>query len=189
MVMPASARRWTVDEVREMQQEERAWPRYELIDGELLVTPSPRPLHQLAVGNLFVLLQPYVAKHGIGATLMSPADIELVPGTIVQPDVFVIPLVNGKFPLEWQATKSLLLAVEILSPSSLRADRVTKRRFFARVAVAEYWVVDLDARLVERTRAGEERPEILDQKLEWSPAGATEPLFLDLGEFFERIHG
>lgn len=46
MSMPAASRRWTVEEVRAMQDEERAWPRYELIDGELLVTPAPRRLHQ-----------------------------------------------------------------------------------------------------------------------------------------------
>lgn len=188
MVMPASARRWTVDEVRQMQDEERASPRYELIDGELLVTPSPRPLHQLAVAHLLLALHPYVERQKIGATLCAPADIELLPGTIVQPDVFVLPLIDGQFPLEWHATRSLLLAVEVLSPSSMRADRVTKRRFFARVAVAEYWVVDLDARIVERTRTGEERPEILDRTIEWQPAGASEPLVLDLAAFFARVH-
>ena len=60
MGMPATARRWTVDEVREMQDEERPWPRYELIEGELLVTPSPVRAHQRAVAKLLLLLGPYV---------------------------------------------------------------------------------------------------------------------------------
>jgi hypothetical protein len=51
--MPASARRWTAADVRELTDESRPWPRYEVIDGELLVTPSPRPLHQFAANELF----------------------------------------------------------------------------------------------------------------------------------------
>lgn len=79
--------------------------------------------------------------------------------------MFVSPLVGGRVSLDWRGTTSLLLADEILSPSSMRADRVIKRRFYARHDVDEYWVVDLDARIVERTRRGEERPEILDVTL------------------------
>lgn len=189
MVMPASARRWTADEVREMQNESRPWPRFELIDGELLVTPSPRPLHQLAVGTLYLALHPYVHRQAVGEVLFSPADIELAPGTIVQPDVFVMPLIEGRFPLDWRATKSLLPATEVLSPSTTRADRIVKRRLFAHAGVAEYWVIDLDDRVVERTFAGEERPEILERMLVWNPAGVSEPLVLDLAAFFAAVHG
>ena len=189
MVMPSSARVWTAAEVREMQDESRPWPRFELIDGELLVTPSPRRIHQWAVQELFLALHPYVSRHGIGTVEFSPADIELVPETIVQPDVFVSPLVSGRKPMEWRETKSLLLAAEVVSPSNARADRVTKRHFFTRVDVAEYWVVDTDARIIERNRAGVEGVEILDRKLTWVPAGAPEPLVIDLVSFFAAVRG
>src|SRR5688500_3468111 len=85
MSMPASSRLWTVDEVRAMQDEDRAWPRYELIDGELLVTPSPRLVHQRAVTLLVVALHPWVEANGLGEVFTSPADIELESGTVVQP--------------------------------------------------------------------------------------------------------
>lgn len=189
MGMPFSARRWTVGEVRAMQDEAHASPRFELIDNELLVTPSPVRAHQRAVLRIVAALDAYVATQGLGVVEISPADIQLTPETIVQPDVFVSPLVGGRVSLDWRDTTSLLLAVEILSPSSMRADRVIKRRFYARHDVDEYWVVDLDARIVERTRRGEERPEILDATVAWTPTGATDPLVIDLVALFAAITG
>ena len=189
MGMPSSACVWTAAEVREMQDDSRPWPRFELIDGELLVTPSPRRIHQHAVRELLLALDPFVRRHGIGKVELSPADIELVPETIVQPDVFVSPLIGGRAPKEWHETKSLLLAAEVVSPSNARDDRVTKRRFFMRVDVAEYWVVDTDARIIERNRAGVEGVEILDRTLTWTPSGAPEPLVIDLVAFFAAVHG
>jgi Uma2 family endonuclease len=187
MSMPASARRWTIDEVRAMQDEERAWPRYELIDGELLVTPAPRRLHQRAVGELYLLLHPYVQQQRIGVTELSPADIQLEPGTIVQPDVFVSPLLEGRPPLHWPETTALVLAAEVISPANARADRVTKRWFYTRVEVAEYWVIDLDARIIERNLGADPRPEIVDRVLEWNPPGASEPLNIDVSQYFARV--
>ena len=189
MSMPAHARHWTVDEVRAMQDEDRPWPRYELIDGELLVTPAPRRLHQRAVGELYLLVHPYVRAHRLGVTELSPADIQLEPGTIVQPDLFVSPLLDGRAPLHWPETTRLILAVEVISPSNPRADRVTKRRFYTRVDVAEYWVIDLDARIIERNQGADPRPEIVDRTLVWNPAGSTEPLAIDVVSYFARVFG
>ncbi len=189
MSMPASSRRWTVDEVRAMQDEERAWPRFELIDGALLVTPAPRRIHQHAVAELFRLLDPYVRAHGIGVVEFSPADIALEPESVVQPDLFVSPLIGGRKPMHWPETTGLVLAVEVLSPSNARADRVTKRQFYARTDVAEYWIVDLDARIIERNVGADPRPEILDRTMSWHPAGAGVPLSIDIPAFFARLYG
>jgi Uma2 family endonuclease len=188
MGMPAPTQRWTADQVRALIDESRHWPRYELIDGELLVTPAPRLEHQEAVGLLLQSLYAYVRAQRIGHAFASPADIELGPGIIVQPDVFVVPLVEGRRPNAWPEIGSLLLAVEVLSPGSARYDRVTKRRFYARAGVPEYWVVDLDARIIERWRAGDERPEPLDERLVWHPEGASESFTLDLPSFFAEVH-
>jgi Uma2 family endonuclease len=78
------------------------------------------------------------------------------------------------------------VASEILSPASRRYDRVTKRRRY-QAHVPEYWIVDLDARLVERWRTGEARPEILDASLEWLPGGAAESFRLDLPAYFAEV--
>jgi hypothetical protein len=72
MGMPAHARRWTAAEVRELTDEQRHWPRYELTDGELLVTPAPRPVHQLAVGAMFRAIADCVDAQRLGVTLTSP---------------------------------------------------------------------------------------------------------------------
>ena len=192
MGMPAHARRWTAAEVRELTNESRPWPRYELIDGELLVTPAPRPVHQIAVSELLRRLADYVDAERIGMTLTSPADLELEAGTVTQPDVFVVPSAYSRddSPLrEWSQVRGLLLAVEIVSPNSVHYDRVTKRTFFQRVGVPEYWVVDLDARAVERWRPEERAPEVLRERLEWRPAGSAAPLLLDLTALFAKVCG
>jgi hypothetical protein len=72
-------------------------PHYELVGGELLVTPSPSGLHQIAVVGLICVLAPYVADSRVGQVLTSPSDTELEPETLVQPDVYVVPLVEAAF--------------------------------------------------------------------------------------------
>jgi Uma2 family endonuclease len=188
MGMPANTHRWSAAEVRELQDESRAWPRYELIAGELLVTPAPGTLHQVAVAEFMILLAGYIDGEDLGVTLASPADIELHPESVVQPDVFVVP--TRTTPSEkrgWAAIESLLVAVEVISPSSVRTDRVKKREYYVTAGVPEYWVVDVDARVVERWVPERETPELLSSTLEWRPAGAREPLAVDLPQLFERI--
>ena len=190
MAMPVT-RHWTTADVRALMRDDRAWPRYELIDGELIVTPSPRSPHQIAVSEFHVLLYAYLNLNGLGIAMTSPSDIELKPGTITQPDVFVIPDYAAFDDDELDVTdaidqKELLLAIEVLSPSSIRTDRVVKRDFYLANGVIDYWIVDLDARIVERWRPAQETPEILRDAIEWSPAG-REPLRIDLPALFDRV--
>jgi Uma2 family endonuclease len=186
MGMPQHATRWTAEMVRALPDDGN---RYEVVDGELLVTPAPTRPHQRAVTILAVLLAEYARKAGIGEALTSPADIELDPHGMVQPDVFVEGLIDGRLARAWNVGAPLLLAVEVLSPSTARADRTVKRRRFQRAAVPEYWIVDLDARVVERWRPDDQRPEVLGEDLVWHPAGAREPLTIALPPLFARIHG
>ena len=185
MGMPAVERRWTAREVRALIEESPlATPRYELVDGELLVTPSPGFGHQRAVTQLLVALHEYARRERVGEALTSPFDVELEPGTITQPDIFVVsPDEARRLHRDGLPAFSRLLAIEILSPSSSRHDRVRKRPLYQR-NVPEYWIVDLDARLVERWRTGDDRPEIIDAALEWRPEGASSPFVLDVARFF-----
>ena len=132
MGMPAieHGRWWTADEARQLQQEDRGWPRYEVIDGELLVTPGASWHHQSVSGAFYRRIWAYVNEHRLAVeVLYSPADVQLKPGTLVQPDVFAFP--KGKRRAgKWSDVTSLLLAIEIISPGSVRYDRVTKKRFF-----------------------------------------------------------
>jgi Uma2 family endonuclease len=187
MAMPAVKRRWTAREVRQLIAESPlATPRYELVDGELLVTPSPNWPHQRAVGLLLLALNEYLKQQPVGRVATSPFDVELAPESLVQPDVFVVPAHEARRLLTEMPARELLAAVEVLSPSSSRHDRVKKRPHYQR-HVPEYRIIDLDARLLERWRPGDDRPETVAETLEWAPAGSTEPLQLDLTRYFAEV--
>ncbi len=160
MAMPAlTPRRWTAREVRGLiAANPLHTPRYELVDGELLLTPSPSNAHQDAVFQFAKALDAYLRTGPLGRAKIAPFDVELESESVVQPDIFVVPLEeDARLRVEDGPARRLLVAVEIVSPSSARHDRVTKRRFFQRVRVPEYWVVDTDARTVERWRSGDGR--------------------------------
>ena len=161
--------------------------RYELFDGELLVTPAPRARHQDAALALVRRLDPYVRSQGLGHLGFAPADLALEGGQLAQPDVYVVPMLGRRAPRVWKEYGIPLLVVEILSPSSARHDRITKRRRYQRTGVPEYWVVDLDARIVERWRPGDERPEVLDDVLTWQPDSTLTPLTIVLPELFAEV--
>ena len=184
MGMPHTTQRWTADMVRALPDDGN---RYEVIGGELFVTPAPTFDHQAAVSRLLLHLGPFVDAQQLGYALSSPADIEFDEEDLVQPDLFVAPRIEGRRPRRWSEIKTLLLAVEVLSPSTARADRTVKRRLFQRVGVPEYWIVDVEARLVERWHPHDERPEILTDTLAWLPAGTAERLIIDLPALFKEV--
>lgn len=192
MGMPAEStrRRWTAAEVRSLiEASPLASPRYELVGGELLVTPSPSPRHQNALRLLNAALSDYLEREPVGVPLFSPSDVELEEEDLRQPDGFVVPMDEWRRVLqEGNPVRKLTLAIEILSPSSGRYDRVQKRPGYQR-NVPEYWIVDVDSRLVERWRPADERPEIITQMLTWHPERALSAMELDLGVFFARVHG
>jgi Uma2 family endonuclease len=162
-----------------------ATPRYELADGELLVTPSPGAPHQSAVSILLVALETYLREQGIGRAITSPSDVELEPEFITQPDMFAVASAEWRRVMkDGLPIRELMLAVEVLSQSSSRHDRVRKRALYQR-HVPDYWIVD--ARLFERWTPGDERPQILTERLSWSPAGATTPFTVDVPAYFESV--
>jgi len=189
MAMPAlRGRPWSLREVRQLIADAPlATPRYELVAKELLVTPSPTALHQNAVAFLLAVLVPYTRTNLIGVAYTSPFDVELEPETLVQPDLFVTSMPEAKRLLTEMPARALLLAVEVISPSSARYDRVTKRTLYQR-HVSEYWVIDLNARLVERWLPNDDRPEIIVDTLVWHPEGASEPFTFELPGYFADVH-
>jgi Uma2 family endonuclease len=88
--MPAAAREWRPDEVRALQGEEGN-TRYELVHGELIVTPAPGVSHQRIMRDLLMLLLPFVRREQFGEVFSSPADVALDRASVLQPDVFVVP--------------------------------------------------------------------------------------------------
>jgi Uma2 family endonuclease len=174
---------WTADMARRLPEDGN---RYEVVYGELLVTPAPRLWHQQLVGRIHVALASYLEQHRVGVVLSSPADISWGPDVLVQPDVFVVPVDQMK-QLEWSAVRDLLLVVEVLSPSTPRHDRFTKRRRYQEAGVPLYWIVDGDARQVEFWTPEVSFPHIERERLIWQPGGIEAPFTLSLAELFRAI--
>ena len=187
MGMPARApdRPWTEEEFYAARDAAPFGERWELIDGEVLVTPAPHWVHQRIIGRLFVLLDAYVRPRAFGEAFTSPLDVKPRPGLVLQPDLLVVP--SGELRRRSDIVQRLVVAVEIVSPSSARFDRVKKRPQYQRSRVSEYWIVDDMSQTVERWTPDDERPEILSERLVWQPAGAAEPFVLDLEPFFKDV--
>jgi Uma2 family endonuclease len=184
MAMVSPQTRWTAAMVRALPDDGF---RHEVIDGEHVVTPAPSWTHQYAVGELVARLRAYLSEHRVGDVIFAPADVEFDEYNLVEPDVFVVPLVQGKRPRAWEDVRALLLAVEVLSPSTDRTDRLRKRRLYLRQGVPEYWIVDVDNRVVERWRSSEDVGTVLTDRLVWRPDPAIAPLTIDLGAYFRDV--
>ncbi|MGI8685584.1 MAG: Uma2 family endonuclease [Acidimicrobiales bacterium] len=114
--------------------------RHELLDGMLLMTPSPGTGHQVCVGSLYRLLHEHRRPGEI--VLIAPFDYVISQSTVLEPDVLVArtaDLTHANLP----ATP--LLVVEVLSPSTRRVDRTAKRSAYEEAGVPAYWLVDPDA--------------------------------------------
>jgi len=184
--MPVSQQvQWTAEQAIALPADGN---RYEVLDGELFVTPEPTWRHQVALGRLFPLLVAYVDAHALGWTMFSPADLVFAPQRLVQPDIFVVPSREGAAPRGWEDVHSLLLVVEVLSPRTARADRHRKRLIYQDQGVPEYWIVDAAARLVERWRPEDSRPEQLVDEILWQPKRDVPALRIDLDAYFRSVH-
>lgn len=153
--------------------------RYETVHGELFVTPAPRADHQYVIGKLFFLLESYLRRYPVGVVFMSPADISCDSDVLVQPDLFVVDRDEART-LDWTRMRTLLLTVEVLSPSTRRGDRFTKRRAYQEHDVALYWIVDIEARAAEIWTPHATAPVRALDRLVWHPVGAEQPLIVPL---------
>lgn len=183
MAMPEVKRRYTVADVQAFPEDGN---KYELIGGELHVSPPPMPRHQLVLHRLDYRIRTYLDGLGRADTLISlPADISWDDETLVQPDMFIV--VPEELSNQWTTYRTLLLVVEVLSPSSRRRDRIEKRRLYQVQHVANYWVVDHDAGLVEIWQPGDERPRIEAERLTWRVTPEAPEVTIDLGELFRGL--
>ena len=174
---------YTADMVRALPDDGN---RYEVVYGELLVSPAPRLWHQEVAQRLLVALRVYLEREPVGHVLASPADISWGPDVLVQPDLFVAPLAQVRT-LDWTRVQDLLLVIEVLSPSSVRGDRFAKRRLYQEQGVPLYWIVDGDERLVEVWTPHAHFPAVERERVIWHPADAKRPFTLELPELFRPI--
>ena len=123
--------------------------RYEILDGELSVTPAPATKHQTALGNLYRFLANYVVANQVGKLFIAPTDLILASTTVVQPDLIFIGNDRRHIVTERAIEGPPTLVIEILSPTTHRIDRVTKAQLYAKHNVPNYWLIDPDQRTLE----------------------------------------
>jgi Uma2 family endonuclease len=160
--------------------------RRELIDGELIVSPSPRVRHQEIVGVLFNALWNHVHDHGGGRVFVAPLDVLLSDMNVLEPDIFFVAESQLEIITEPNIKGVPALVIEVLSDP--RIDRVRKRDVYARFGVPEYWIVDPDADRVETYRLRGEaygKPEILEPG-EALTYEALPDFTIDLASLFSR---
>lgn len=123
--------------------------RYEILDGELSVTPAPRTAHQRVSRRFHWAIDNHVVAHRLGETFAAPTDLILAPTTVVQPDIIFI--ANDRAPIvtERGIEGAPTLVVEILSPTTQQTDRVTKAQLYARYGIPHYWLLNPELRVFE----------------------------------------
>lgn len=173
-------RHWTIEDYVSFPDDGN---RYEIIDGALFVTPSPNGPHQGVHRELFLQLGIYLKANPVGVLFSAPADVILARDTIMQPDILVLPV--GLELHDWADVRGrLLLAIEILSPSTAGRDRTIKRERYLRAGIPQYWTVDGRRQQVEIWRPGDDQPEVVRDTLRWAPDPSRPPLEISLPALF-----
>jgi len=131
--------RWTYEDYAQLPDDGQ---RHEIIDGEHFVNPSPSTLHQHISKRLQYQLYTKIELAGLGVLFDAPIDVQLSEHDIVQPDLVIILNENVRKITPTKIKVAPHLVVEILSPSNMDYDRITKRELYERFGVMEYWVID-----------------------------------------------
>jgi len=174
---------YTTEMVRSLPEDGN---RYETVYGELLVSPSPRPRHQVVAARIFGAFFKYLEANPVAMVLYSPADLTFGrEDVLVQPDIFVLRADNAPV-TKWDDVGRLLLAIVILSPSTARQDRFTKRRLYQEIGADEYWLVDPDGGAFEVWAPDAHFPRVESRTVTWTAPGAASPLVLDVRELLRQ---
>lgn len=123
--------------------------RYELIGGELLMTPSPVPKHQRISRKIEFMLEKFVTENDLGEVFYAPCDVHLDDENVIQPDILFISKDRSNIVGEKNIQAAPDLAIEILSKSTAYRDLVQKKRLYSRFGVKEFWVVIPDEEAIE----------------------------------------
>ena len=151
--MPKAAIKFTYEDYKNLPESETK--RYELIEGELIIVPSPTFEHQDISANLVFALAKFVREHKLGKVLHAPLDVVLDDENVVQPDIIFISKARLQI-IHQEAIKGAPdLVIEILSSSTRERDRTVKKKLYARAGVTEYWLVDPQSKTIEILKLGE----------------------------------
>lgn len=123
--------------------------RYQLLDGEMIVAPSPSNRHQEILGSLHLALAAFVQSRGIGRVRFAPLDVILSNHDVVQPDLLFVSTDRASIVTEANLVGAPDLVVEVLSPGTQVHDRGYKQSLYARHGVREYWLINPDAETLD----------------------------------------
>jgi Uma2 family endonuclease len=123
--------------------------RYELLEGELYMTPAPSTQHQRIVMRLSAILFTHVQQRQLGDVLPSPIDVLLSPLTVVQPDLAFVSQDRRAIITERAIEGAPDLVIEILSPTTAEHDRIRKAQLYSRYGVPHYWIIAPQERQLE----------------------------------------
>jgi Uma2 family endonuclease len=181
MAMAVSVPRYTIADLERFPND---GSRYELLDGVLIVTPSPSNAHQIIVSRLQIRLMQAVMVSG-EAQVVGPGAITLPPKTQLQPDILVYP---ARYPIDskWEEIDEHWLAVEVLSWSSRVYDREFKRDAYLALGVQEVWLVERWNKAVEVSRAPGPA-QIVRDVLHWRVPTLALEVEISLAEIFAGL--
>ena len=123
--------------------------RYELIEGELIMVPSPNEYHQRVSGRLEFILRAFVEDKNLGRVYDAPFDVVFSEEDVVQPDILFVSKERFSIITEEEIRGAPDLVVEIFSPATAERDRTYKKTLYARHGVKEYWIVDPEEKTIK----------------------------------------
>ena len=179
MHMAHAADDWTLEELHRLPDDGN---KYELVRGELFVTPPPSVSHEELAAVLGRILDRYAEAWGLGR-VYRPRAVFRVLESEVEPDLMVRSIADR--PGDWGELPLPSLVVEICSGSTRRRDHLQKRDFYLDAGVGEYWIVDGDEGTIRVVRPGR-KDAIETESLLWHPPAAGEPLVIDVGKLFRE---
>ena len=136
----------TVEDYRKLPD---GGPRFQLVEGELYMSPAPNRYHQAISRNIEFMLLKYLEHDPRGELYHAPFDVYLSEHDVFQPDIVFVARENFSILVDAGVEGTPDLVIEILSPSNAYLDRKAKLRVYARTGVKELWIVDPEARRVE----------------------------------------
>jgi Uma2 family endonuclease len=144
--MPAVEVKYTYQDLRSTPDDGR---RYELFEGDLIVSPAPTTMHQRIVFRLSLVIGNFVQMHQLGEVLSAPCDIQFSGETVVEPDLLFVARDRASIVKEDYVQGAPDLIVEVISPTSEERDRGYKFKIYAEQGVKEYWLADYRKRVLQ----------------------------------------
>lgn len=172
------AKVWTLEELHSLPDDGN---KYELLHGELFVTPAPTLDHETIIARLHAVLLPFVMENGLGYVYSGTSVITQGANELL-PDLLVRQPAPPK--TDWKSAPIPSLVAEVVSPSTKRRDREYKGPFYVdEVGVPEYWIVDGDRRSITVIRRGA-TPGTANDRLTWAPPETDATLEFQLIDVF-----